>query len=578
MKKSACSVNKTLFPLKMTLFFFSASAYAILPYLTIHMKDIGISDLDIALIYTILPFCVFIAPPIVGFFGDKMGNFKRVLQLSVLMTGLFHTLLLAVPKNTVHKVFPDTSVNLVGNNVLLSWQPCLPDNATSLPEITQKKKVDIKLFDCSTVCQDVCTILTPYCTEKNSTYNLKTMVANTTQISQGSSEMSLAFHPDPCTGQTLPQMYSLPSGCSMECKAQTNLIGYCDYIIGENRLTTNSVYFVLRMLATMALACVFIMLDAQTIQMCKIEEELGNKGAYGRQILYKTLAQAIISPLVGILMDKITEMTGSTNYVAPFVISDILLIITFICICFVQGDIGLPKDGDTWEGIKIIFTNISMLIYLIMMFVCGCCYGFVETFLFVYLKEDLHAPIYLLGLTITTGALVSIPFLYYSDWIIKKVGMVNVIILALIMYGVRYVGYSYITCAWFAFPFEALEVFTLFLLRVASSKYIQVQAPPGTLATMSGLSGGAHFGFGKGMGGLIGGVLKDQYKNTAMAFRVFGMGAFGAGVLYAAFHAFYGRKIDERMMAEKEKEKEAAELNKFIIKENNQQDKPSIPE
>ena len=35
------------------------------------------SDLDIALIYTILPFCVFIAPPIVGFFGDKMGNFKR---------------------------------------------------------------------------------------------------------------------------------------------------------------------------------------------------------------------------------------------------------------------------------------------------------------------------------------------------------------------------------------------------------------------------------------------------------------------------------------------------------------------
>ncbi len=40
----------------------------------------------------------------------------------------------------------------------------------------------------------------------------------------------------------------------------------------------------------------------------------------------------------------------------------------------------------------------------------------------------------------------------------------------------RYVGYSYITCAWFAFPFEALEVFTLFLLRVASSKYIQVLA------------------------------------------------------------------------------------------------------
>ena len=48
----------------------------------------------------------------------------------------------------------------------------------------------------------------------------------------------------------------------------------------------------------MSLASVFIMLDAQTIQMCKMEEAAGEKGSYGRQILYKTLAQAIISPLV----------------------------------------------------------------------------------------------------------------------------------------------------------------------------------------------------------------------------------------------------------------------------------------
>jgi len=357
----------------------------------------------------------------------------------------------------------------------------------------------------------------------------------------------------------------------MECEAESDLIGYCSYEIGENRLITNSVYFFLRMVATMALACVFIMLDAQTIQMCSLEEQMGKKGSYGRQILYKTLAQAIISPLVGLLMDYITELTGSTNYIAPFLISDVLLVITMISICFIQGDIGLPKDVSTWDGIKVIFTNVSMLIYMVMMFVCGSCYGFVETFLFVYLKEDLHAPIYLLGLTITTGALVSIPFLYYSDWIVKKVGMVNVIIIALLMYGVRYVGYSYITCAWFAFPFEALEVFTLFLLRVGSSKYIQAQAPPGTLATMTGLSGGAHFGFGKGMGGLIGGILKDQLKSTALAFRVFGCGAFAMGLIYAAFHFMYGRKIDERILNEKnfiEKEKEASELHKFIIKEN----------
>ena len=91
------------------------------------------------------------------------------------------------------------------------------------------------------------------------------------------------------------------------------------------------------------------------------------------------------------------------------------------------------------------------------------------------LKEDLNAPIYLLGLTITTGSLVSIPFLFYSDPIVNKVGVINIFIIALAMYGVRYLGYSFITCAWYAFPFEALEVFTLYLMRVAQAQYIKVR-------------------------------------------------------------------------------------------------------
>ena len=39
-----------------------------------------------------------------------------------------------------------------------------------------------------------------------------------------------------------------------------------------------------------------MLLHAQTIQMCKVEEENGNAGALGRQYVYEALAQAIISP------------------------------------------------------------------------------------------------------------------------------------------------------------------------------------------------------------------------------------------------------------------------------------------
>ena len=54
------TINKKLLPLKFTLFFFSASAFSILPYLTIHMKDIGIKVEHIALMYAVLPFTIFL--------------------------------------------------------------------------------------------------------------------------------------------------------------------------------------------------------------------------------------------------------------------------------------------------------------------------------------------------------------------------------------------------------------------------------------------------------------------------------------------------------------------------------------
>ena len=38
-----------------------------------------------------------------------------------------------------------------------------------------------------------------------------------------------------------------------------------------------------------------------------------------------------------------------------------------------------------------------------------------------------------------------------------------------IFYVFRYVGYSYIMCAWYAFPFEALEVFTFYSLQVSQN-------------------------------------------------------------------------------------------------------------
>lgn len=191
------------------------------------------------------------------------------------------------------------------------------------------------------------------------------------------------------------------------------------------------------MLATMCLACNFVLLHAQTIQMCKVEEEKGNTGALGRQYVYEALAQAIISPSIGSLMDYIAKNTdGKPNYYVAFFGQDLFLVICIINVCMIKMDVNLPKSSGL-KGVKKIFGSLDICFFLAVMFILGNCFGFVETYLFLYLKKEMSAPMFLLGLTITTGAVMSIPFLYVSDWIVAKVGNENVFITAFLAYAVR---------------------------------------------------------------------------------------------------------------------------------------------
>ncbi len=90
-----------------------------------------------------------------------------------------------------------------------------------------------------------------------------------------------------------------------------------------------------------------------------------------------------------------------------------------------------------------------------------------------------------------------------------------------------------------AFPFEALELFTIHSIKVATSRYVGENSPRGLLATLNGLAGGFHYGFGKGTGGLIGGAIIALTGSISLAFRYFGVGAAIFGLVYFIYEYFY---------------------------------------
>ena len=126
----------------------------------------------------------------------------------------------------------------------------------------------------------------------------------------------------------------------IECMVQKpvpfdELNNMCEAVEGDTALTFG-LYFLFRALATMCLACCFVLIDAQTIQMCKEEERDRNEGALGRQFVYAAISQAIISPVIGQLMDFVSKTygDGKPNYLVPFISHDLFLFCGMVLLIF----------------------------------------------------------------------------------------------------------------------------------------------------------------------------------------------------------------------------------------------------
>ena len=171
--------------------------------------------------------------------------------------------------------------------MLVSWEECptIPpelsnmNNGCDLKDI-KKGKTILNLENChfpQEVQSNICSTLPAgVCSHKtNLTTIIKTVTADNFGNESCRSKSFRLFVSSGFCGDGSDEILSFPDNMTISCSGTSNLVPDCGDTITEGRATTNIIYFILRMLATMALACVFIILDAQTIQMCKMESEAG---------------------------------------------------------------------------------------------------------------------------------------------------------------------------------------------------------------------------------------------------------------------------------------------------------------
>ncbi|XP_034835100.1 major facilitator superfamily domain-containing protein 6-A-like [Maniola hyperantus] len=331
------------------------------------------------------------------------------------------------------------------------------------------------------------------------------------------------------------RLESLSADCMVQkCDFRKGGPDICPPDYKESDDKTFYIYFFLRFMGTIMLSAGVTIMDPIALTMI---QKYG--GDFGRERLFSSIGMAIFSPITGMLIDMRSKQVGYTDYSAAFYTYDVLLLVSAITVAVMPLGAKLPADNLLHDLVNIIKMP-HIIIFIFFLFALGNFWGFIESYLFLYLKE-LGAPNFLLGITVTVGTLSSIPFLYGADAITSRIGHVNVIIVAFFSHAARLVGYSFIENSWWCFPFEAMESLSVHLMWVAAATYCAMLAPKNLLATLIGVLGMAHFSLGRGSGSFGGGLLIASL-GTREAFRYMGLIAFLGGVLYGLLHYFWLRK------------------------------------
>ena len=329
------------------------------------------------------------------------------------------------------------------------------------------------------------------------------------------------------------------SGCGLHCLINIPRQGLCSNTHKNNThdpSLTFWTYILVRTILGGLTAASLMMFEGAVMSTT---QELG--GDYGVQRFVGNFGAIIFAPLGGYLIDISTNTSseGSTPDFSPAIYIYLALkLMAAFMILFIKLDFKPPRER-ILNHIGEILKNAEVMMFLVMMVFAGTFWGYIESFLFWYL-DDLGASKFLMGWTIAAGMITSLPFLIFSGPITDLIGHMNVIILGMVAYFVRLIGYSFLENPLFVYPYEALEGFTMALMMTSAVTYVAKIGTNKTIPSIMGIMGALFFGIGKGSGSLIGGILMHYFgpRNT---FRYFSGNALFCAFVYLIFQVAYVR-------------------------------------
>ncbi|GFU06653.1 major facilitator superfamily domain-containing protein 6 [Nephila pilipes] len=215
------------------------------------------------------------------------------------------------------------------------------------------------------------------------------------------------------------------------------------------------------------------------------------KGAdFGKQRLYGAVGWGLFAPIAGYLNDY------TNDYLAAWIIFTVLSLIMLWNIS--QMDLVKPQSSKTlFKDIRTILKSKQFLFYEVGVLVTGIGIGFVYSYV-GWFVISIGGNRLICGFVETIQCLVGeIPFMFFSGWILKKIGYFNVTTIALLSHCIRFLWYSQLQNPWMILPIEWTHGISYGLFYTSIASYAKKSATPGAEATIQSVVASTYEGLGK---------------------------------------------------------------------------------
>jgi Na+/melibiose symporter-like transporter len=294
-------------------------------------------------------------------------------------------------------------------------------------------------------------------------------------------------------------------------------------------------------------------LDAQALDF------LGTKhrGLYGTIRMWTAISWGIGAVLMGWAIDRLAFKYNFIFY--GICMGVMVLVIEFGFPNRSKSEQALIDQGTQSESnrrrlpqfkeLRKAMCRFPVVFWLLEVAIIGAAVSISDSFLFVFMQNELRASTKLCGFTAGITVLFEIPVFLFSQPLLKRVGHDGLFLVATAVYTIRVVGYTFLTLStvtWILL-LEVLHGLTFACMWIASVDFSAAIAPEEWSTTVQSILSAVFTCIGAGLGPIVGGRVMQRF-GASYLYRGAGLMVGSTMVIHLLILVFFRQGLSQHIV------------------------------